>query len=158
MKKYLQMMRWIAAALFLLASMALGAEPEAAAPRDAMLAAKPLFDKPQKAAIIKLDRVVDDMMERSIIRRLDIARKAGCTLIIFEMDTYGGLVTSGINISTLIKKLPAENLHTVAWVHDKTISAVAVSARDVASGSVSVITRIFVLLPAASFSRAKSSG
>ena len=33
-------------------------------------------------------------MLKSIERRLEIARKAGCTLVIFEMDTYGGQVTS----------------------------------------------------------------
>jgi membrane-bound serine protease (ClpP class) len=91
--------------------------------RDAFAAGQPLQAVRQKAAIIHLDAPVDDMMFKSLKRRIDIARKAGCSLIIFDLDTYGGQVTSALEISKFTKKLPAEHLATVAWVHDKAYSA-----------------------------------
>jgi membrane-bound serine protease (ClpP class) len=84
---------------------------------------KPIQATHEKAALIRLDAPVDDMMLKSLQRRVDIARKAGCTLIIYDMDTYGGQVTSAIEISKFTKKLPAEHINTVAWVHDKAYSA-----------------------------------
>jgi len=90
---------------------------------DALQAGRPLQEPHEKAALIRLNAEVDDMMLKSVERRVDIARKAGCTLIVFEMDTYGGHVTSALEISKFIKKLPDEHINTVAWVHDKAYSA-----------------------------------
>ncbi len=109
---------------------------------DALLSAKPLQPPHDKAALISLDGEVDDMMLRSIQRRIDIARKQGCTLIVFEMDTYGGIVTSAIDISKLIKKLPEEHLSTVAWVHDKAYSAgsmISAACQQIVMSSVGTI-------------------
>ena len=108
------------ALLFCLASYLAG---QATAPVDAVEAGHVLQPPHQKAALIKLHGEVDDMMLNSLQRRVDLARKAGCTLIVFEMDTFGGLVTSAIDISKFIKRLPDEKIATVAWVHDKAYSA-----------------------------------
>src|SRR4029077_7026687 len=86
-------------------------------------AAKPLQPPHDKAAIIRLNAEVDDIMRESLERRIDVARKAGCTLIVLEMDTYGGLLMSALAIDKIVKKLPAEHMHVVAWVHDKAYSA-----------------------------------
>lgn len=94
-----------------------------AAGNDALLAAKPLQPPHDKAALIRLNAEVDEMMLRSLERRIDIARKAGCSLIVFDMDTYGGELAAAMAISKVIKKLPDEHINTVAWVHDKAYSA-----------------------------------
>ena len=74
----------------------------------------------EKAAIIRLNAEVDGMMLSSIKRRVDIARKVGCTLIVFEIDTFGGQLASAIEISKLFKEIPEkDHINTVAWVHDK---------------------------------------
>ena len=86
-------------------------------------AAQPLQPPHDKAAIIRLNAEVDDIMRESLERRIDVARKAGCTLVVLEMDTYGGLLTSALAIDKIVKKLPAEQMHVVAWVHDKAYSA-----------------------------------
>ena len=76
-----------------------------------------------KAVVIPIKGMINDVLRRSIERRLDEARAAGVDLAIFEMDTPGGLVTSALDISKLIKKLPDEGIRTVAWVNDQAYSA-----------------------------------
>ena len=117
-------------------------------------AAQRLQPPHDKAAIIRLNADVDDIMRESLERRLDIARKAGCTLVVLEMDTYGGLLTSALAIDKIVKKLPGEHMNVVAWVHDKAYSAGAfisvaceqiVMAREAAMGDCAPIqiNRVF---------------
>ena len=42
-------------------------------------------------------------------------------MVILNIDTYGGLLTSGLEISRFIKR--QDDLHTVAYIRDKAISA-----------------------------------
>ena len=146
MKAARKILRWVTGGLLVLAAFAVAfgqqtqANPETPVnPEDALLQGKPLFDPQAKAAIIHLDADVDDVMLKSIQRRVDIAAKAGCTMIVFEVDTFGGSVRSMMEISKLIKTLPTERkIHTVAWVHDKAISAgavISVSCEDIVMSS-----------------------
>jgi membrane-bound serine protease (ClpP class) len=123
MKCLLNILAWrgIAALLFLVAlsvSLARADNPPA----------QPLQPPHDKAALIRLNAPVDNIMLDSLNRRIDLARKAGCTLIVLDIDSYGGLVTSALAIDKLIKRLPTEHLATVAWVHDKAYSAGAFMA------------------------------
>lgn len=77
---------------------------------------------PRRGAIIPIHGEIDDIMTRSLQRRIDEARQAGVNLLIFDMDTPGGLVTSALDICRLIKGLPPE-IRTVAWVHPQAYSA-----------------------------------
>jgi len=70
--------------------------------------------------VLKLNREVDHVMEIYVRRGLDQAEKAGAGLVVVELDTFGGLVTSAINISELLN---ASRIPTVAWIHGKGISA-----------------------------------
>ncbi len=111
---------WIGATL----ALAQDAAPQQNLPRNAPAAAEPLLPPQDKTAIIHLDAEVDDMMLRSLKRRVQIASRTGCTVLIFEMDTWGGSVTSAIEISKYIKELAEQKKFiTVAWVHNKAISA-----------------------------------
>ncbi len=56
----------------------------------------------------------------SLKRRVDRALQGGATLIVVELDTYGGTLRSALEISKYLKKLPVP---TVAWVNDKAYSA-----------------------------------
>jgi membrane-bound serine protease (ClpP class) len=122
--------RWLAAflAVVLLTLSALADQDPAPAPAlpappaapAAPAALQPVHDK---AALIRLSATVDNMMKKSLERRIDQARKAGCTLIVLQVDTYGGLVTSALEISKMLKQLPAEGIHTAAWVNNKAYSA-----------------------------------
>jgi membrane-bound serine protease (ClpP class) len=91
-----------------------------------------------KAVVIPIEGVIDDVLRRSIERRLDEARADGVDLVVFEMDTPGGLVTSALDISKLIKKLPDEGIRTVAWVNDEAYSAgalISVAAQQILMSS-----------------------
>lgn len=95
-----------------------------------------------KAVVIPIEGVIDDVLRRSIERRLDEARADGVNLVVFEMDTPGGLVTSALDISKLIKKLPGEGIRTVAWVHDEAYSAgalISVAAQEILMSSTASI-------------------
>ncbi len=131
--------RWLVVivALWISAACAVGQLSRAAGAEGANNAgpvAQPLQPPTEKAALIRLNGPVDDIMLESLRRRLDLARKAGCTLVIYEIDTYGGLVTSALAIDKLTKRLPAEHMNVVAWVHDKAYSAgafIAVSCQQI---------------------------
>lgn len=88
-------------------------------------ASKPLLPPQDKAAVLRMDGEVDDVMLRSLKRRVFEAEKAGCTVIILEIDTYGGALTSTLEITHYIKSL---KIPTVAWVHDKALSAGSIIA------------------------------
>ncbi len=79
-----------------------------------------------KAVVISLNGEVDDWRRDAMERRFAEARRLGATVVILKVDTYGGLVTSGLDISRFIKR--QTDLHTIAFVHDKAISAGAMIA------------------------------
>jgi membrane-bound serine protease (ClpP class) len=78
------------------------------------------------AAVIRLSGEIDDYNRDQLRLRFDRARAAGAKTIILEIDTYGGLVTSGLDISRFIKN--QSDLHVIAFVNSKAISAGAMIA------------------------------
>ncbi|HEX8915806.1 MAG TPA: hypothetical protein VF796_25855, partial [Humisphaera sp.] len=78
------------------------------------------------AAVIRIEGQVDDYMRDQLFRRFDRARKAGAKTVIVEVDTYGGLVSSGLDISRFLKN--QNDLYVVAFVNSKAISAGAMIA------------------------------
>lgn len=88
---------------------------------------KPLLEERKKAALIRLYGPVDDIMFQSLKRRVDLARKQGCDLIIYQLDTYGGLLTAALDISRFTKTLSRE-IPVIAYVDSKAISAGAIIA------------------------------
>lgn len=89
-----------------------------------------------KAAIIPIHDEITDVTVESVRRRIDSAKAAGVTLMVFELDTPGGLVTSSIAIADLIKTLndAQPEIHTVAWVNPNAHSGgsiVAVAADEI---------------------------
>jgi membrane-bound serine protease (ClpP class) len=78
------------------------------------------------AVIIRLAGEIDDYNRDALFQRFDQARKLGANVIILNVDTYGGLVTSGLEISRYIKR--QSDLHVIAFVEDKAISAGAMIA------------------------------
>ncbi len=91
--------------------------------------------------IVPIEGEINDIVRDSVERRVEQARQSGAKLIVFRMDTPGGLVTSALDISKLIKKLPDEGVRTVAWVDDQAYSAGAL---------ISVASQEIVMSPAAS--------
>ncbi|MCC6424925.1 MAG: ATP-dependent Clp protease proteolytic subunit [Phycisphaerales bacterium] len=78
------------------------------------------------AVQIILSGPINDMQLDALVRRFDAARKLGAKAIILQIDTYGGAVTSGLEISHFLKS--QTDLHTIAYVPQKAISAGAMIA------------------------------
>lgn len=79
------------------------------------------------AALLPLRDEITDVTVESLKRRIEAARRQGAKIIILDMDTPGGLVTSSIAIADLIRSLPAE-VKTVAWVNPNAHSGGALVA------------------------------
>jgi len=78
------------------------------------------------AAVVRLHGKIDDYNRDGFFKRFGEARAAGASVIIVDLDTYGGLVTSGLDISRFLKN--QTGVHTIAYVGDKAISAGAMIA------------------------------
>ena len=85
-----------------------------------------------KAAMLPIHGEITDVMVDSLERRIEDARNSGVAIIIFDLDTPGGLVTSSIGIADLIKNLTG--IKTVAWVNPNAHSGgsiVAVACEEI---------------------------
>src|SRR3954467_3826661 len=108
--------------LFMLAGAAL-AEVPGSNPRPPSLADSL---QPQPAAVIPIRGEINDYSRDAFLRRLDKARALGAKVVIVELDTPGGLVTSALDISRTIRGL--RDLHTIAFINNKAYSAGAMIA------------------------------
>ncbi len=66
-------------------------------------------------AVLSLHGDITDVTAESLKRRIDEARAAGASVIVLDMDTPGGYVTSSIAIADLMRNLI--DAKTVAWVN-----------------------------------------
>jgi membrane-bound serine protease (ClpP class) len=113
--------------LSLFAALAWLCLPIAAIARPSVSAAPsaPALD-PAKAVVIRLSGEVDDYVRNNLYRNFAEARANRAGTVILEIDTYGGLVTSGLDISRFLRR--QNDIHVIAFVHDKAISAGAMIA------------------------------
>ncbi len=82
--------------------------------------------------IIPIHTQITDVTAESVKRRIERARSEGATVIIFELHTPGGLVTSTFAISDEIRNLT--DIKTIAWVNTTAHSGgaiVAVSCEEI---------------------------
>src|SRR3954470_23379343 len=54
-------------------------------------------------AVIVLKGQIDDFNRDELFKRFASARAAGAKTVVLRIDTYGGLVTAGLDISRFIK-------------------------------------------------------
>src|SRR5690606_4526942 len=71
-------------------------------------------------AVIPVHGMIHDFTFESLRRRTDDAIANGATLIVYEIDTYGGHVESAMAISKYLKQVPRP---TLAWINNKAYSA-----------------------------------
>ena len=90
--------------------------------------------KKVQAAVIVCKGMIDDGLYKSIKRRTEIALNGGVDYLIYQIETYGGLLESGDNISKFFILDAGKKAHTVAFVTTEAISAgamIAVSCNDI---------------------------
>lgn len=83
--------------------------------------ADPPAGEQRVGAILSLSGEITDITTQSLGRRIKSARAQGAKVIILNLDTPGGLVTSSIAIADLLRNLP-DDVTTVAWVNPDAIS------------------------------------
>ena len=123
----------VVGALGLLCSLAIGpagepadasAQPTEENPITEPSAEKPTSDVVPHVAIVTLhDDMIDDVTTSSVIRRSEEAIAEGANIIVIDLDTPGGMVSSSRDVANYLENL-SENrgIKTVAWVHDEAIS------------------------------------
>ena len=113
---------WIALSLGILA---LTCTVRAAAP-STTVAERKIDSTP--AAVVVLEGPIDNYNRDNFIKRFNNARATGAKTIIIDLDTYGGLVTAGLDLSRYLKS--QSDVHTIAFVgsNSKAISAGAMIA------------------------------
>ena len=83
------------------------------------------------AVIVELEGEINQYTYDDLVRRVNEARQMGAKVIILEIDSYGGAVTSGLETSRFIKQ---HDIPIIAFVRNKAISAgsmIAVSCREI---------------------------
>ena len=83
-------------------------------------------------AVLSIHNDIRDITKGSLERRIAEAREAGASVIIFDMDTPGGLVSTTIEINDLIRNLV--DIKTVAWVNPDAYSggsAIAIACDEI---------------------------
>jgi membrane-bound serine protease (ClpP class) len=110
---------WIAAVLAIVAGQASAASAPAIPATVPSAAATP-------AAIIQLSGEIDNFSRDALKKNIVAARAAGARTILLQINTYGGLVTAGLDMSRFLKS--QNDLHLIAYVDDKAISAGAMIA------------------------------
>jgi membrane-bound serine protease (ClpP class) len=78
------------------------------------------------AVVIPISDEINDYTRDDLFRRFQRARDLGAKTIILRINTYGGLVTSGLDISRFLRD--QTDVHTIAYVKTKAISAGALIA------------------------------
>jgi len=114
---------------------AAGSEDPATRPIAPATTAPPVVPMGGPAVIIQLAGEIDEYNRDAMFRRFDQARAMGAKTIILDVDTYGGLVIAGRDISSYLKR--QNDLHVIAYVKDKAISAgamIAVACDEIVMG------------------------
>ena len=78
------------------------------------------------AVVITVEGPINDYTKQRLFSRFDKARALGAGTVVLRIDSYGGLVTAGLDISRFLKR--QDGLHVIAFVDDKAISAGAMIA------------------------------
>jgi len=101
----------------------------------------------QLGVVIPILDELNDVTTKTVKRRLEEAKEKDPSVIVFELDTPGGTVTSGLAIADLIKNLP--EIKTVAWVNTNAHSggtAVAVACDEIVMARSSRMGDVQVIL------------
>jgi len=71
-------------------------------------------------AILPVEGMIYDFTLKSLERRAERAMDGGASLLVFELDTPGGVLNDALDISYFIRNLPVP---TIAWIRGRAYSA-----------------------------------
>lgn len=96
-------------------------------PREAMRE-DPTTGEAPRAMIIKIDNIIDPILEQFVLRQIDRATASGMNLLIFEIDSPGGGALESMNLAHTIADLSSKKIRTVAYVPKRAFSGAAIIA------------------------------
>ena len=91
-------------------------------------AAVPAFRQANSVAILTVDGMIDTVTLWSLERRMQRARQAGADAVVIEINTFGGEMTSTLDICNLLKDRSDTPANVVAWINPNAYSAGAIMA------------------------------
>src|SRR5579872_1456503 len=94
-------------------------------PREAMREDATTGEAP-RAMIIRVDNMIEPMLEQFVTRQIDRALAAGFNLLIFEIDSPGGYAISSMNLANAIADLNSKKVRTVAYIPKMALSGAAI--------------------------------
>src|SRR4029077_12265331 len=93
-------------------------------PREAMRQDATTGEAP-RAMIIKIDNMIEPILEQFVLRQIDRALATGVNLLIFEIDSPGGYAITSMNLANEIADLSNKKVRTVAYVPRQALSGAA---------------------------------
>jgi membrane-bound serine protease (ClpP class) len=94
-------------------------------PRESMRESVVMAEAPN-AIIIKIEDVIDSMLEQFVLRQIDRAVASGMNMIIFEIRSPGGEMFASIHVSEAISDLSKRKIRTVAYIPKHAYSGAAI--------------------------------
>lgn len=85
-------------------------------------------DNRVNARLIRLDEPITPLTEEFILRQIRTSVADGANLLIFDIESPGGMLFSSVNIANAIADLDPAEVSTVAWVEKQALSGAAVVA------------------------------
>ncbi|QDT63099.1 NfeD family protein [Calycomorphotria hydatis] len=79
-----------------------------------------------EVAFIKIEGVIEPILQEFVGRQIDRAVAKGANLIIFEIDSPGGLLLASQELAFRIMDLEEQDVRTVAYVPDQALSGAAI--------------------------------
>lgn len=80
----------------------------------------------RKVRLIKVDGIIDRLQENFLLRQIDRAVAEDAQVIVFEIDSPGGLLVASITLANAIASLEERKIRTVAYVPEQAISGAAI--------------------------------
>lgn len=94
----------------------------------------PAHRQASNIAVLTIHGGIDGMTLKSLERRIAQAKRNGADAIVLDIDTFGGELTSTLDICTLIKDPTETPPNIVAWINPKAYSAgsiIALACREI---------------------------
>ena len=88
----------------------------------------PAAGRDLKVWLVKVDGMIEPVLEAFIQRQVWRALNDGVNLIVFEIESPGGFLLSGQNLAFAIADLDPKVVRTVAWVPKEALSSAAIIA------------------------------
>lgn len=96
-------------------------------PREAMREDHTAGEAP-RAIVIKIDGMIEPILEQFVMRQIDRAVGAGVNLIIFEIESPGGYLRQSLDLANAIADLHGKKVRSVAFIPREALSGAAIIA------------------------------